>query len=567
MGTFLGNLTVLGASAEAVAALLPGTTVGRWSERFVTVLHDGYGMGTVERPARALSKALPQAAVLSAALVDSDLLELTVWQGGGRVTTRAHFPYDGVSKRGDARKFCAALGLPEEDIPRLKALWAKGDAEEQLELTAALLGAPLYCDTQTVPTRIAHRDAQWVDDWLAQRPDPPKVRNQTRAQLVQELTGLEPLHMFCPGSGGYYRLRRTDNGKKIFYRWTPQGDLTPEPAFASQRWLEDADCWDVCCHEAAPDRMVVERTQMVGVLLSGTCVIKSEGILADSAGLLSCPMPLELDGKGRNVNQMWAMPDGGVLIDYGAERLSVELDTDPDLAPRRDLARYTPDGALLWRKSLEPWKENARFLKGGLLWMQNSNRPEEEKYYALDLDGRVALTLSLPPLPQEEHRFFQYQMPECQPAEGEIWVVCRELDRRGGAYQYTLFRWTEDGRPLGRHPIPCDIRDDISILEDRVFAACFDEGIWALDGKDFSVLAAVEDHRSYMSLKSDAAGRIWVAVSDSVWECYDRDLNLLSRHRLKGGSVDTALDGEGCLRVMTVDEKNNVLRVYKMKEK
>lgn len=286
MGTFLGNLTVLGAPTEAVAALLPGTTVGRWSERFVTVLHDSYGMGTVERPARTLSKALPQATVLSTALVDSDLLELTVWQGGNRVTTRAHFPYDGVSKRGDAKRFCAALGLPEEDIPRLKALWAKGDAEEQLELTANLLGAPLYCDTQAVPTEIVRRDARRVDDWLAQRPDPPKVRNQTKAQLIQELTGVEIPHVFYQGSGGYYQFCRADNKRKIFYRWTPQGDLTLAPTLGLQRWLEDDSYWGVCYHEIAPDRMVVKRTQVVEVLLSGICVIKSEGIVADSAGLL-----------------------------------------------------------------------------------------------------------------------------------------------------------------------------------------------------------------------------------------------------------------------------------------
>lgn len=564
MGTFLGNLTVLGGSLEEVSALLPGTTVGKWSERFVTVLHENYGMGTVERPARKVSKALPEATVLSAALVDSDLLELTVWQGGKRVTTRGHFPYDGTPKRGDPKKFCAALGLPDEDVPRLKAVWAKGDAEEQLELTAALLGTPLYCDTRAVPTEKARRDAEGVDQWLAQRPDPPKVKNQTRAEVVQELSGLEIPHVFYQGSGGYYQLRRTDNGRNLFYRWTPRGDLTLAPTPVPEPWLEEDSCWDLYYHEIAPDRMVVEGLKTVGDDSRGW-FRKPEGIIADSAGLLSCPMPLELDGKERGVNHMWGLPDGGILIDYGSERCSVE----PEGNVERDLARYAPDGAILWRKSLDPWSDSLRLLWDGLLWIVDSSRPQEEEYYALDLDGNEALRLTLPELPENKDFAFRYHLLRKQPMEGELWVVRMTLDRRVGKANHTLLRLDTKGQMLGEHPLPCDMADQISdavILKDRVCIDRFDEGIWVLDGQDFSVLAGIEDHRSYMSLETDGAGRIWVAVSDSTWEAYDQDLNLLSRHRLKGGTMDVEVDAEGHLRVLTYDEKNHTLRVYAMKE-
>lgn len=64
----------------------------------------------------------------------------------------------------------------------------KGDAEEQLELTGALLGLPLYHDPAYMPKESAHRDAQTVDTWIAERPDPKKIKNATKAVIVQEIS-------------------------------------------------------------------------------------------------------------------------------------------------------------------------------------------------------------------------------------------------------------------------------------------------------------------------------------------------------------------------------------------
>lgn len=216
MGTFLGNLQVLNPGVEEVSALFPKSLVDRWSERFVSVLDEKFQLGTVDRPARKLSKKLPEAVVLSVGLVDSDLLELAVWQNGKRLTARAHFPYDGVSKRGDPKVFCAALDLPPEDEKRLKAVWARGSAEEQLGLTGALLGVQLYADPRCVPEKTAVRDEACVDNWLAQHPDPPKVKNKTRAELIQEL------------NLGVFGYGWDDKGGYLFYppledRWGEEG--------------------------------------------------------------------------------------------------------------------------------------------------------------------------------------------------------------------------------------------------------------------------------------------------------------------------------------------------------
>lgn len=571
MGTFLGNLTVLGSDVETVSALLPGTTVGQWSERFVTVLHESYGMGeALDRPARKLSKALPWAVVLASALVDSDLLELTVWQGGKRVTTRGHFPYDGVPKRGDPKKFCAALGLPEEDEARLKAVWAKGNAEEQLELTAALLGAPLYCDTRAVPQEMHRRDAVQVDEWLAQRPDPPKVKNRTKAEIVQELAGLTVEYSNVNSIEEYFVFTPVEYEGKYFgdvdtamFRWE-NGVLAPVASFLPEEWRRtNRWCRWVTYHEIGEDRVLAVGNEMVEDSPSQRHG-ETAGIIGDSTRLLDCPLELTLDGNRRYVDpSMWSMPDGGILLTYSAI-----WHFGDELAPA-ELVRYAPNGAILWRRSLHQVGSPV-MLWGGRLWMdRGQDACPGEHYYALDLDGQEGLSIALPPLPQEKDFVFHYTLLKEQPLEDELWVVRSALDCRVCKESYTLFRLTNRGELLGQHPLPGRLTNDLShvvVLPERVFLASFQEGLWTLDRKDFSVCAAVADHREYCGLIADGHGRVWTLVGSGTWEGYDQDLNLLSRHRLKGYTFDYQLDTDGNLRVLTCDEKNHIFRVYRIKE-
>jgi len=187
MGTKLGNIHVWNASQEQVAELLPGALVGVWGEGFVSAYREDFQWGDVEREGRTLSRRLPAATVLTAAIFDSDVVSFEVFQGGKRLTEHLLEPYTGRNKMGKPSLFCRLLGLPPEDEERLKVLWKKGNAEEQLKLTGALLGAPLGYDPELMPKGPVRRDAEAVDQWIAERPAPPKVKSATKAELVQEL--------------------------------------------------------------------------------------------------------------------------------------------------------------------------------------------------------------------------------------------------------------------------------------------------------------------------------------------------------------------------------------------
>lgn len=555
MGTSLGNLQVLNATQEQVSALMPGAVVGRWSERFVTVLDDTFGLGSVDSPARALSKQLPQAAVLSVGLVDSDLLELAVWQGGKRLTVRAHLPYDGVSKRGDPRKFCQALGLPPEDEKRLKAVWAKGDAEEQLELTAALVGAPLWSGTDALPRGEEVRDAARVDRWLAQRPDPPKVKNRTRAQVIQELAG------FCPE---LYSALETNSRTFLFHQACVGGGFRQEEDrvfhAGADGLLEEWPEWgadihkyveDFASHGMHTDVKVLERggrslCVMGGFLLDrddwgeGYFSPGSSVVARDAWETLPRPMVFTLDGKACGLVDFWPLDDGGAVV---------VLEQDMGIREGRELVRCAPDGAILWRRGLSEAQKQEHFslAHGGLFWLEAG-----EQFIGLDLDGRESVRF-----PRAKGNIKLVELLNCQDGPEELWAVNWWHDWEARRSGYELLRLDQTGVLLQKAPLPAYLSNGVgglAFLRDRILFLSYNEGLWLLDRADLSVKAGIADHRAYIEAVADGAGRLWVQVGGSTMEAYDQNLNLLSRHRLKGEVFSRYLDGQGRLCAVTYSE-------------
>ena len=122
MGTKLGNIHIRNASLEEVSALLPGALVGRWDEGFVSAYQEDYQLGMVEQAGQRLSRKLPDATVLTAAIFDDDVAAFAVFQAGKRSTYHLLDPYEGQNKAGNPKVFCEALGLPTEDEKRLKVI-------------------------------------------------------------------------------------------------------------------------------------------------------------------------------------------------------------------------------------------------------------------------------------------------------------------------------------------------------------------------------------------------------------------------------------------------------------
>lgn len=550
MGTKLGNLHILGASVEEVAPLLPGVIVGQWSERFVSAYSEEYQLGSAEQAGKRLSRKLPGATVLSAAIFDSDMVSFEVYQAGKRLTAHLLNPYEDINKLGDPKVFCEALELPAEDEKRLKVLWKKGNAEEQLELTAALLGAPLNFDPEFLPKEPVGRDVGKVDAWIAERPDPPKIKNVTKVELIQEENELCPMGTL--DSPYFFAADTTEYGYSLtdgwLYRYTPEGAVVQEarvcPGVGNYPQEMVAE---TVCYTLGPDRVLWGNLLMAPDKDGGGGWSQSGvRIVWDSAGLLS--LPLDIDGF---LHHIWVTKDGGIgtittqWTDWRGPSINM-------------LSRYAKDGTCLYQKGLpEGYPKNWAWLDNGFYAIGSKG-----EMLFLDWEGNQLFCLenSIPP-------YSRY----CGTVGEDILLLCRE-DKKYylTCGDYFISRWDRKGNELARSLVLSgDFYSMLGEVKDagdgkHILASSYRNGLYLLDCMTLEIVWQ-QTRKEFISwCRADGKDRRWLKVESSTLEGYDPAGNLVSRHRLKGEIINTRLDRLSRLMAYTYDRKNNIFRVYRI---
>lgn len=334
MGTKLGNLHIRNATVEEVAPLLPGAIVGQWADGFVSAYAEEYQWGSVERSGKKLSRKLPAATVLTAAIFDSDVVSFEVYEAGKRLTAHLLNPYEDVNRPGNPKVFCEALGLPPEDEKRLRILWKKGDAEDQLELTGSLLGLPLYHDPAYMPKESVRRDVAAVDAWIAERPAPPRIKSVTKAELVQEIPGKKVIYLIP---------NRKDLNRKCPFRLIPsQGEniagetkiMEHSPELAPGDWsiVEEALEPDAYGIAKSQDRLYVRRNENApkGSFFHFFCYDR-EGALRGEQRLPWNTELIALDQEGG----LWMGENSGRIVVHLDKNLNI-LARSPVLTSERD---------------------------------------------------------------------------------------------------------------------------------------------------------------------------------------------------------------------------------------
>lgn len=544
------NLQVLDAKRSEVAALWPEATVERWSDDYITVLDDSLDMASVSEAGKKLSVRLSRT-VLSVALEDDKVLELIVWQKGKRQAVRAFRSDSGGRGKGDPRVFGQAWGLSEEDVKRLETVWDRGNAREQLELTGLLIGAPLNCSIQRKPLARVSRDVYWVDEWMRYLADRTKGRNQTKTSILQELSGLV-LAEETDGNGweGFLHLRPAEDDKD--YDWTESVFCHPGPDGRLERLPKLDPRPEVirsphaaCCYIPVGEGRILS--------LGRDETSEYSVVVEDSAGLLTCPLPLTSGGQGLGCQSAWGMTDGGILA---------WLDEPEGDGSQGRLVRYARDGALLWsRKPERPCR--MQMFSDNLVWFS-----DEECFFSIGIEGKEDVRIALNPEPhidRERGCGVKYNMLK-QSLPGEVWILentfSRDLTRKG----CTILSYDLEGKPFYDAELSVGVNGtfcEVLVTEKQILLYQYDQGVWLLSPLDLSILAGSEDHRDYLEAAVDGAGRIWLFVADEL-EAYDRNLTILSRHHLRGSLLHQYLDQKGRLCVITYEVEKHIIRVYRL---
>ena len=393
MGTTVSSLQILGAPVGNVRAALPRALVGQWSARFVTACLDDMFFQQLDRKAGTLSKKLA-CTILSVSMFDGDVLTLSVCQNGKRLTRHAVDPETGENTAGNLKTFCTALGLPEELAPKLKRLFTGCELqEEKLSILQALLGAPLFLrygdeEEGLLPENPVEADTGPLEKWIEEHPEPPKppkLKNQCRAELIQEIPDLcysgflsSRLFVFRP----LLRVRDdeqrrgwlAEHGHKerevlsVLEYNGKLGRLLPDGRLELTA-LEDPLVTDDVIHDLFDgknagfqqfiyayhnDRLVTAAPFFVETAPGthpGTHFPYQTVVLRDSAGKLPCPFPLKSEGKPVYAEQLHLMFDGGLLA-FAQPRQELGA---YDMPEQRwgFIIRYGPDGAFRYQVSSE----------------------------------------------------------------------------------------------------------------------------------------------------------------------------------------------------------------------
>lgn len=553
MGTTVSSLQILGASLEDVRAVLPRTLVGQWSERFITACPD-LSPRNAERRAASLSQKL-DCTLLLVAMFDGDSLWLTLYQGGKRLTSHVALPEN--CKAGNPKLFCSALGLPEKLAPDLKRLLKEcAMQEEKLGILQDLLGAPLFLRWDSgndLPTELVRADTGPLEEWIREHPLPSKVKNQCKAELLQEFVDRHPdyhtdMLIFRPAvrkedNVGWYSQDRAGDILGYALRggeWArplPDGHMELIP-------MEDRDIksdYNSISFSCLGDRLVmmIPRYGPDPSGFPGAQTPVQTVVVRDTANIIPCPLALTWEGEPAT-GEIVPLPDGGHLMGasarYDGSRPPVEIREEL-------LACYGPDGALRWT------------VPGFHIYQVTQNRiyaikdtGESRCLLALNLDGSTAGQYRLPGYPGKSIPHFL----------GEALYVKQEEYRA----ESLLSRLTQDMRPDGEVQIPYLSGLALSPDGTLLYAAGFESSLRVIDAKSLQILCDLPRKGTFHSPVVDGQNRLWVA-NGGCFECYTPELECISRHRLKGSVYRTYCSNEGHACALTFQENKYILRVYR----
>lgn len=527
MGTSLGNIHILGAGIDQIKACIPDAVTGVWSSDSVSVFSPDYMPGLVDKQARALSKKIPQP-VLSAWIFDSDAVGFSIFQAGKCIVSHI-LDSEGPGKMGNIPLFCQTWQLPKEDEARLRAIWKKGNAEDQLCLTALLMGLPLYHDSQVLPEKVYQRDTDTVDQWIKDRPTLPKIRNRAKAELIQELPGFRFEGFQFPDVCPFYvSVAPCDDPhahKRTYHLWRSQPDGTIH------------EIWSCECPECGFLTFFASATRVI-------CVnTRTKAVQYDSLGLLPVGLPL---------GDYLLLLDDGRILTLNLPRFET-----------CDLSCHRPDGGILWTRKDLPRTDHVLAWNAREIILEKSTK-ETLKIVRVSLATGETIEELDSPIGLNAYQKVWHDNAWWITHDGHIW--------KDGAWNkkgnYRLTKLDESFRVIAEADLPSYTQGIFFDGFALAYVYFFQEQVLAFDTTDLSLIFELNDKSFLAPIDYDdrfIEEHLWMQRGGSTVEAWDNCLTkAVSRHRLKGEIVGHHRDQDGNVCVATWDEKKNIFRVYRL---
>ncbi len=540
MGTTLANLHVYNVHPESVKPFVnKNFNVLELSEGWTSIL--GISLEDADKEAGKLSKNIG-AAVLSFMYFDDDLMSLKLFKNGKRTAHYEMF-YEREPYLKGCREFLAAAGFDSAMETRLRKILRCEDLGRKVEMLEEFFGISLYIDPVLLkeePGKFQRtRGDSAYRSFDEERRRLNKIKNKTKAVLTQEIEAKLSFLFTDMGQQRYFVLSM-DNSKN----------------------LNNGHLFELAEDELKP---VAEKLILPGDQLIRFYKYNNEFLFI-------------IEYCGERQSTLISFTENGTIL--GEARLPEEyflnifLDNGDMICTRyleprvqsqaTKMIGLDKNGNTKWSfdtiyPDINPVQNNAHIYFGFTCRKDDLGT----MLYKLSQDGNVVL--------KKEHKriIFDYKITFI-----DEYFYCYGYDNVEGSYYKAFFKVNEDLEIVDRLIFPEDISPVTGIFNEKTLTACYhtlEDSIIIID------LATMEYKEKKLEFEffpyiSDDNGNIYGTAGKSTLIVLDQDLNLISRHRLKG-SIERICKTKTGIHTVTatgnrtlseIPEPECVTRVYRI---
>ncbi|MDQ6421273.1 hypothetical protein RB620_17755 [Paenibacillus sp. LHD-117] len=537
MGTTFANLQIRSdCSALEIEKVLPGCVVRCLSDGWTTIVSEHFHVGDIQKAAKKLSKAITPS-VMSIEYLDDDMLKLSVYRNGKTLTSHiaGGEGYGLPRTLGKPAVFLEQFGFEPSEIILLRAILICEDIGKKIELLQHFLGVTIWIDHTMLlddpeAAFCCKRELPIIEEYINETAIKRRIKNQTKATLLQEFEGalIAVLgdHKYLIGVPPYDRYKDCYKDELI-YTFIPNGTLEP---------MLDVHSFN---HRSGTGILSAARGY-IGYI----SFLRSQYYVFDYTGR----MVSETSLGGNIINPFSILEDGGFLSSHNSGKTLREytqrLETRWEI-PYMGFPYYNNNAIYMCRidssgqfSELVKLNRNGQVVASFHLEYDGYHGPNGE--FVFDESGRVFYYCSAttPGRPVVKIFVLTEQLELIRELDLEGWSISVALDSRN----YKLYVYLSYKQLL--------------VIDTKSFRIIYRKK-WEEDSNFFTV---------------DSYGRALLITGSNTIEIIDSQLNVISRHRLKGQVLSEYTNERGnlCLLTGTGGEhheggaKKMMIRVYEI---
>lgn len=543
MGTTFANMHIKNIKPAEGEMLIPGSLVKQFNPEWVTITAENFQAGTMERLAKKVSKKI-NTPVLSVEVIDEDVLMLNIFREGKAVARHVSGSgYGFIKNIGKAARFVKELELLESYTDYFKWILKCEDPDKALQLLEKVLALPLWIDYRMivegyVDFKNIKLDLDFVQNYIKEKKASEKIKNVTKAKLLIEFDGklyvnfgYHKYHVHRPSEDNNYQSFKNH----YIYSAAENGML---------------EClFDISINVGPHNRLFITNNNIIAMVESLPLNVKRDEI---SYWLFNMKGEVIAETKlPREAGYPISVFDDGTIICRG-------------YAPNSIVTKYNIHGEQLPVEEIADYHVRP-ILKNGYSYFCNyDDKTKKAELIKRKLDGEIAAVLTLKEIPNWRQFLFD--------KEGNFYycVYCYENGTRIEKLLYI------DKNLNIKNEIELEVCTHRALLDEtnnRLYISVFERELLAIDLKNKNKIIRKKYEDDWILSVLDSKGCIILHKGRSTLEVLSPELNIISRHRLKGSMIDQYKNAAGniCLvtwempsEAFTTDNVKSVIRVYEI---